>query len=39
MLERPDELLGRSPELIALLSSRENLQVVQAVEWMHSPRF
>lgn len=39
MPERPDELLGRSPGLIALQSSRETLQVVRRGEWMHSPTF
>ena len=39
MLEGPDELLARPPALIALQSGRENLQVVQRTEWMHSPTF
>jgi hypothetical protein len=39
MIERPDELLRRSPWLIALQYSRENLQVVHGAEWMHFPIF
>src|SRR5215472_12631132 len=39
MPERPDELLGRSPGLIALQTGRKNSPAVHRTKWMRSPRF